>query len=271
MTEAPVERPRSRRPARRAAAPRNRAREEPAATPLPSYRVEVVIPVYNEEHVLAQSVATLRAFLGERLRPHRWRILVADNASTDGTLQVAQGLAAQHPGEVAWLHLDEKGRGRALRLAWTTSEADILTYMDVDLSTGLEAFPLLVQAIVNGFDIAIGSRLLPDSRTIRSSKREFVSRCYNLLIKASHFTRISDAQCGFKAISREAARALVPLVQNQEWFFDTELLLLAEKRGYRIKEVPVRWVEDPDTRVHVLKTALEDIRGLLRLRFNPLP
>ena len=141
--------------------------------------------------------------------------------------------------------------------------------MDVDLSTELEAFPLLVQSIVNGYDIAIGSRLLPGSRTTRSHKREVISRGYNLLVKLSHFTRISDAQCGFKAISRSAAQALTPLVQNQQWFFDTELLLLAAKRGYKIKEIPVHWVEDPDSRVDVIRTALEDIRGLLRLRFSP--
>lgn len=237
-------------------------------TPL---RVDTVIPVYNEEHVLEHSVETLREFLGQHLRPHRWRILIADNASIDGTLPVAQELARRYPQEVAWLHLDQKGRGRALRVAWMTSDSDILSYMDVDLSTGLESYPPLVQAIINGYDIAIGSRLLSESQTTRSPKREFTSRAYNLLIKGSHFTRISDAQCGFKAISRAAARALVPLVQNQEWFFDTELLLLAEKRGYRIKELPVRWVEDPDTRVDIVKTALEDMRGLLRLRFTPLP
>ncbi len=232
-------------------------------------RVDTVIPVYNEEHVLAQSVETLRAFLHGHLSLHRWRIVVADNASTDGTLAVAQRLAAQHPDEVGYVHLPQKGRGRALRRAWLESDADILSYMDVDLSTGIEAYPELVQAIVNGYDLATGSRLLPQSHTTRSPKREFISRCYNLMTKVSHFTRISDMQCGFKAISRRAAHELVPLVENNEWFFDTELLLLAEKFGYRIKEIPVRWVEDPDSRVNIPKTAMEDIRGLTRLRLHP--
>ena len=245
------------------------ARVEPAQGEVAPRRVDAVIPVYNEEHVLTQSVETLRAFLADHLAPHRWRILVADNASTDNTLKVAQQLAERYSGEVAWLHLDLKGRGRALRQAWTTSDADILSYMDVDLSTELEAYPLLVQSIINGYDIAIGSRLSRESQTTRSPRREFISRVYNLMIKLSHFSRITDAQCGFKAISREAALALVPLVQNQEWFFDTELLLLAEKRGYTIKEIPVKWVEDPDSRVNIAKTAWEDIRGLWRLRFSP--
>jgi glycosyltransferase involved in cell wall biosynthesis len=240
--------------------------------------VDIVIPVYNEEHVLARSVETLRAFLRDNLlasrtgKPHTWRVVIADNASTDSTLAVAQGLAEQYPAEVAVLHLPQKGRGRALRAAWLGSDAEVLAYMDVDLSTDLSALPPLVNAIaIEGYDVAIGSRLARGARTTRSFRREFISRAYNLLIKAIHFTRFSDAQCGFKAIEREAARALVPLVKNEEWFFDTELLILAEKRGYRVKEVPVHWVEDPDTRVKIASTVLEDIRGLLRLRFTRVP
>lgn len=228
--------------------------------------VDVVIPVYNEEHVLAQSVATLRAFLQENL-PYRWRIVVADNASIDKTLEVAQRLAEQYPGEVSYIHLPQKGRGRALRAAWTSSTADVLTYMDVDLSTGLEAFPPLVRAIAEeGYDVATGSRLMPNSRIVRSLKRDVISKTYNLIIKATFFTKFSDAQCGFKAISRRACQELVPLIENQEWFFDTELLILAEKNGYRIKDVPVRWIEDPDTRVNIQKTVREDLEGLWRLR-----
>jgi glycosyltransferase involved in cell wall biosynthesis len=233
--------------------------------------VDIVIPVYNEEHVLARSVETLRAFLPDNL-PHTWRVVVADNASTDGTLAVAQGLAEHHPAEVAVVHLPQKGRGRALRAAWLGSEADVLVYMDVDLSTDLAALPSLVDGIaVEGYDVAIGSRLARGAHTTRSLRREVISRVYNLLIKAIHFTRFSDAQCGFKAVSRQAARQLVPLIKNEEWFFDTELLILAEKGGYRIKDIPVRWVEDPDTRVKIASTVSEDIRGLLRLRFSRIP
>ena len=240
--------------------------------------VDIVIPVYNEEHVLARSVETLRAFLRDNLSvrqaglPHTWRVVVADNASTDGTLAVAQGLAEQHPAEVAVVHLPQKGRGRALRAAWLGSKADVLVYMDVDLSTDLSALPPLVDSIaVEGYDVAIGSRLARGAHTTRSLRREVISRVYNLLIKAIHFTRFSDAQCGFKAVSRQAAQALVPLIKNEEWFFDTELLILAEKGGYRIKDIPVRWVEDPDTRVKIASTVSEDIRGLLRLRFTRIP
>lgn len=229
--------------------------------------VDIVIPVYNEEHVLADSVATLRKFLAQDFL-HQYRIVVADNASTDRTLEVAQELAQKHP-DVASLHIPQKGRGRALRAAWLTSPADILSYMDVDLSTDLAAFPPLIEAIASeGYDIAIGSRLARGADVRRSLRRDVISRGYNVMIKGLFFTRFSDAQCGFKAASRRAVQELVPLIENNEWFFDTELLILAEKAGYRVKEIPVRWVEDPDTRVNVPKTVWEDVRGLLRLRLR---
>jgi glycosyltransferase involved in cell wall biosynthesis len=231
--------------------------------------VDVVIPVYNEEAALPRSVSALRDFLQANLTLP-WTIVIADNGSIDGTLAVAQELAAKYP-DVTYIHLPEKGRGRALRKAWLESTADIVSYMDVDLSTDLGAFPKLVTAIEEGYDVAIGTRLSSQSQTKRSLKREVISRCYNLFIKAMFFTRFSDAQCGFKALSRKAVQELVPLIENQEWFFDTELLILAEKKGYRIKEIPVEWLEDPDTRVNIRKTVMEDLKGLWRLRFHPLP
>jgi glycosyltransferase involved in cell wall biosynthesis len=231
--------------------------------------VDLVIPVYNEEHVLGQSVATLRQFLRRNL-PQSWKIVIADNASTDKTAKVAQDLAQQHT-DVVFLHLDEQGRGRALRRAWLESSADIVSYMDVDLSTDLKAFPELIQAIEDGHDVAIGSRLLTGSSVTRSFKREFTSRSYNLLIGAMFLGNFTDAQCGFKALSGQAARELVPLTEDHAWFFDTELLIIAEKKGYRIKEIPVAWVEDPDTRVAIFETVRDDLKGLLRMRFRPLP
>ena len=234
--------------------------------------IDVVVPVLNEEQALPACLATLRAFLGSQLQEHRWRIVVADNGSTDGTLAVAKAAAAAHPSEVSYLHLDVRGRGRALRRAWLESTADVVSYMDVDLSTGLESFPLLVNAIAeDGYHVATGSRLSKGAQTTRSLEREVVSRAYNLLVRLSMGTHFSDAQCGFKALSREAAHILVPAVVNNHWFFDTELLIIAEKRGFRIKELPVEWTEDPDTRVKIASTALEDLRGLARLRLGGIP
>jgi hypothetical protein len=229
------------------------------------FTVDVVIPVLNEAHVLQKSIETLLAFLRSNLR-YRWQIVVVDNGSTDGTQAVAAELTAAHP-EVTFLHLASRGRGRALRYAWLQSKADIVCYMDVDLSTHLSHIPELIGAIAHdGYDIATGSRLLPESRTARSLKREIVSRVYNLLLKVALSVRFSDAQCGFKAVSRKAVETIVPQIEDQSWFFDTELLALAENQGYRIKDVPVVWVEDDDSRVKIFQTGWEDIKGVVRLR-----
>ena len=229
--------------------------------------VDVVIPVLNESRVLAQSVATLLQFM-EEAPACRWRVTIVDNGSTDGTDAVARELAAQHE-PVRFLQLPQRGRGRALRYAWTDGDADVLCYTDVDLSTELAALPKMVHGIVmDGFDLATGSRLLPDSRTTRSTLREFVSRCYNLFVKAILWTSFSDAQCGFKAISRQAAIDLLPFVEDESWFFDTELLVLAEKRGYRIADIPVEWIEDDDSRVKIIRTAWDDIKGVCRVRWT---
>ena len=233
--------------------------------------VDIVLPVLNEEQDLPRSVATLHRFLQKHCQDD-WRIVIADNGSTDNTLAIAQQLGQQYP-QVGCLHLDQRGRGRALKRAWLESKADIVAYMDIDLSTDLQALPPLITAIRDeGYDLAIGSRLAKGARVERRTlKREVLSRGYNLLIRAMFFTRFSDAQCGFKALSRRAAQVLLPLVQDNGWFLDSELLILAEKRGFHIKDVPVHWTDDPDTRVRVLRTALGDIRGLLRLRFGGIP
>jgi glycosyltransferase involved in cell wall biosynthesis len=231
--------------------------------------VDIIIPVYNEERDLPNSIRTLTGFLQANLS-QAWRVVIADNASTDGTRSVAEELCRRHRG-VDYLYLPQKGRGRALRAAWLASTADLVGYMDVDLSTDIAHFPQLIQALESGYDISVGSRLSRESQVTRSFKREFISRSYNLMIKGMFFTGFPDAQCGFKALTREAAQAIVPHVKNNNWFFDTELLLIAAKRGYQIKSVPVRWVDDPDSTVKVLGTATEDIKGLLRLRFGGIP
>ncbi|MGP3970422.1 glycosyltransferase [Streptomyces sp. 6N223] len=226
--------------------------------------VDVVIPVYNEERTLRGCVDVLKSYLDEQL-PFEWTITIVDNASTDATLAIADELASTTD-QVRVLHLDEKGRGRALRTAWQWSDADVVAYMDVDLSTGLDALLPLVAPLVNGHsDVSIGSRLAPSARTVRGPKRELISRGYNALIRLSHGAKFSDAQCGFKAARTDVIRPLLGHIKDDNWFFDTELLLLAEHNGLRVHEVPVDWVEDIDTRVSIGSTALEDIRGLIRV------
>jgi glycosyltransferase involved in cell wall biosynthesis len=233
--------------------------------------VDLVIPVYNEERELAQSVATLRAWCEEHLATYRWRIIVADNASKDTTLEIARRLAAEDPDGVGVVHLDQKGRGRALNKAWITSSADAMCYMDVDLSTDLSMItPLLTAVLEDGYDVAYGSRVAASADIERSFKREINSRGYILLFKLLFQAKFSDAQCGFKAITHDAAQRLLPHVRDGEWFFDTELLVLAEKNGYRLKEVPVRWIEDPDTRVKFPDDIIKMVSNLLKLRFRKL-
>lgn len=231
-------------------------------------RVDVVMPVYNEESDLEPSVTRLQQFLLDNV-DYDWRIVVADNASSDGTLEIAKGLAERFPGQVTYVHLDQKGRGRALRRAWTESDADIVSYMDVDLSTDLGALRPLIDSLIDSeYDIAIGSRLKKGAQVQRGPKREFISRTYNLIIRLMFRNQFSDAQCGFKAATRRAVREIVPLIQDQAWFFDSELLLLAERMGLRIYEVPVTWADDPDSRVRIASTAWEDLKGLVRVRFS---
>ncbi|HEX4009671.1 MAG TPA: glycosyltransferase [Solirubrobacteraceae bacterium] len=229
-------------------------------------RIDVVVPVYNEEAGLEDSIRRLHAFLSDEL-PYAWRIVIADNASTDQTLAIARALAFELE-RTTVLHLDRKGRGRALRVAWSASDADVLCYMDVDLSTDLKALLPLVSALVSGHsEVAIGSRLAPGARVIRGPKREFISRAYNRILHLALRARFSDAQCGFKAIRADAARRLLPEIEDDGWFFDTELLVLAQRRGLRIHEVAVDWVDDSDSRVDIVSTALTDLRGVTRLAF----
>jgi putative flippase GtrA len=225
--------------------------------------LEVVIPVYNEERDLGASVERVREHLAQL--PWSFRVTIADNASTDGTAVIARRLAHTYD-DVRVVHLAEKGRGRALKRVWSGSDAAVLVYMDVDLSTDLNALLPLVAPLLSGHsDLAIGTRLGRGSRVERGPRRELVSRGYNLLLRGTLRARFSDAQCGFKAIRADVAREVLPLVEDNAWFFDTELLVLAERAGLRIHEVPVDWVDDPDSRVDIVRTALDDVRGIVRV------
>ncbi|MFT4294550.1 MAG: glycosyltransferase [Micropruina sp.] len=236
----------------------------PRSRPARLASVEIVIPVYNEAADLERSIRRLTGFLDDAL-PYRHRVTIADNASTDDTLAIARRLAEESD-HVRVVHLDAKGRGRALKQTWLASEADVLAYMDVDLSTDLTALlPLLAPLVSGHSDVAIGTRLARGSRVVRGPKREFISRTYNLILRGALGVSFSDAQCGFKAMRADVARRLLPLVEDTNWFFDTELLVLAQRSGLRIHEVPVDWIDDPGTTVDIAATAAEDLRGVWRL------
>jgi glycosyltransferase involved in cell wall biosynthesis len=238
-------------------------REVPRPAEAGALDVEIVVPVYNEQDDLVRCVRRLHEYL--RDFPFSSLITIADNASTDATLLLAYRLAAELP-DVRVVHLQAKGRGRALREVWSRSTAEVVAYMDIDLSTDLSALLPLVAPLMSGHsDVAIGSRLSRSARVVRGPKREMISRCYNLLLRATLRTRFSDAQCGFKAMRTDCARGLLPHVHDTGWFFDTELLVLAERSGLRIAEVPVDWIDDADSRVDIVATALADLRGVARL------
>ena len=239
-------------------------RREAIAADGPRPMVDIVIPVHNEERDLRASVLRLHAYLTQQF-PFSARITIADNASTDATPAVAAELAEELP-EVRVLRLNDKGRGRALAAAWLTSDARVVSYMDVDLSTDLSALLPLVAPVISGHSqVSIGSRLVAGSRVRRGPKREVISRVYNILLRLVLRVRFKDAQCGFKALRADVARSLLPDVVNRNWFFDTELLVRAERAGLRIHELPVDWTDDPDSRVDIVATAIEDLRGVWRL------
>ena len=226
--------------------------------------LDVVVPAYNEQAALADSIRRLHRHLSETF-PYPARITIADNASVDDTPRIAAELAAELD-DVRVVRLEQKGRGRALHRVWAQSDAEVLAYMDVDLSTDLAALAPLVAPLISGHsDLAIGTRLSRGARVVRGAKREFISRCYNLILRSTLAARFSDAQCGFKAIRADVAQRLLPHVADTGWFFDTELLVLAERSGLRIHEVPVDWVDDPDSRVDIVATATADLKGVGRL------
>ncbi|MBT2532992.1 bifunctional glycosyltransferase family 2/GtrA family protein [Arthrobacter sp. ISL-48] len=226
--------------------------------------LDVAIPVYNEEAALETAVRRLHSYLKASF-PHPFVITIADNASTDSSLDIARNLSRELD-EVRVTHLDRKGRGLALRTVWLASEAAVVAYMDVDLSTDLAALLPLIAPLMSGHsDLAVGTRLNRNSRVIRGARREFISRSYNLILRGSLGARFSDAQCGFKAIRSDIARAVLPCTVDDSWFFDTELLVIADRAGLRVAEVPVDWTDDPDSSVDVVRTSIDDLKGIVRI------
>lgn len=232
-------------------------------------RVSVVVPVYNEEIDLPRNIPVLHDFLTKNFKNYDWEIVIADNGpSKDRTGAVGKKLEKDFKG-VRYHLTPRPGRGGALKEVWTTSKSDLLAYMDVDLSSDLHYFSKLIKSLEEGCDLAIGSRLKPGAKVYgRTFTREFISRTYNILIKLVFWTGFHDAQCGFKAIKKSAADVLLPYIEDTKWFFDSELLIIAEKSGFKLGEVPIVWRDDPRSTVKVAKTAWGDIEGLMRLFKN---
>jgi len=228
-------------------------------------RVTIVIPTKNEQAILKGNIERLLRFLADNGRDRDCAVVIADNGSTDATPAVAAALSAEHP-SVSFFHLAESGRGRALKKAWSSGDTDIVGYMDADLSTDLEALPRALAELEAGADVVVGSRLGAGSRTSRSFGREVISRVYNVLVRRLLRSHVSDNQCGFKFLRRTAALRLLPLIKNDLWFFDTELVFWSLRLGLAIKELPVKWSANRKSTVKLLPTMIEEFSGVLRLR-----
>jgi glycosyltransferase involved in cell wall biosynthesis len=228
--------------------------------------VDVIIPVYNEESALNKNILILKNFLEINLK-QKFKIIIVDNASIDNTSKIGKNLAKKFT-DIEYIYLGKKGRGGALRYAWMKSKADIVSYMDVDLSTDLKSFPIMISALISKFDLASGSRLVRGARIKRSFKRELLSRIYNLLLRMVLLVNFKDAQCGFKAARINVAKDIIPRTKDNNWFFDSELMIVAEKKGYKIIEIPVNWIEDPDSKVNLVKTSLQYLKGIVDMRLR---
>lgn len=230
------------------------------------HSVEIVIPVYNEEKELEGNIARLADFCEKNLTEYEWHITIADNASTDNTPIIAAMIGKKNS-HISHFRLEQKGRGRAVKRVWSQSKSDYCAYMDLDLSTDLVHLPNLFQALEKGYDIAIGSRLAKGAKVEgRTWIRELTSRSLNFFfIQVFFHTHFTDAQCGFKAVRRDVVDTLLPHILDNGWFFDGELLIVAEKSGYKIYEEPVHWIDNPGSTVRLISTITGDIRVMWRL------
>lgn len=228
--------------------------------------VEITIPVYNEEKELEQNINKLYSFCNNNFKNYDWKITIADNASSDNTPIIASNIVRKNQ-KLSLFRLEEKGRGRAVKRSWSNSGADFCCYMDLDLSTDLKHLPNLIKALEKGSDIAIGSRLAKGARVEgRTALREFTSRILNFFFIQLWFgTHFTDAQCGFKAVTKNVVEQLIPKIKDNEWFFDGELLIVGEKSGYKIYEEPVHWVDNPGSTVRLASTIIGDIKVMTRL------
>lgn len=233
-------------------------------------KVLITIPVFNEEKVLKSSIVKTIQYCRKKLQDD-WEILIADNASTDKTAYIGKKLAENYK-RVSYFSINERGRGKVLHRAWDRFLADCYVYMDVDLSTSLKHLSKLVNKVLKeDFDIAVGTRNHKDSKVKRSFVRTVVSKVYIFLVKIIFNTNLSDTQCGFKAFNKAVVKDLWRRLeprnwQGSAWFFDTEILILSEKRGYLVFELPVKWIENKGTKVRLLRDFLEFAQGLIRLK-----
>jgi len=218
--------------------------------------VDIVIPVYNEGLILEKNVKTLREFIISKNVDYDYKIIISDNCSIDNTKEVSKRLSKECS-DVRYLYIPVKGRGIALKVAWMLSKANVVCFLDADLSADLETLLKMINEILNGWDACVGSRFVEGSVVKRCLKREITSRGYNLFLKMLFLKKFTDAQCGFKAFKGDVVKKVLPIINSEKWFFDTELLLRLERSGYKIKDFPYIYKEDPNSSVKIIPTSWE--------------
>ncbi|MFH0875070.1 MAG: glycosyltransferase [archaeon] len=227
--------------------------------------IDIVLPVYNEEELLEYNTLKLHTHLSSFFKDYNWKIIIAENGSNDQTFRIAKKLCKKYS-NISCFHLKTKGRGFALRNAWTDSKADIVCYMDIDLSTDLSHLKDLISSVGAKYTAATGSRLSNLSKVSRPIYRSFLSKSYNFLVRLILKTKIMDLGCGFKAAKRELIVPLFKSVKSNDWFFDAELFLLIEKKEYSIKQIPVKWMHGAKSKVKLTSIISEYMKSIIRMR-----
>lgn len=232
--------------------------------------VEFCLPIYNEEKIIEKNVLKIVNFCKEKNLPFNWRVIIVNNGSKDNSLAISQKLSADNK-QIGYTTILEPGRGQALKKYWLTSNADVVAYMDADLAVSLNNIIDLINPFVNNeADLVIGSRMMPGATIKRSFIRELISQSCNILYRLIIGNNISDTQCGFKAIKTEVFKKIAPYIEDNKWFFDTEIISFTHHLGYKIKEVPVNWEEnrydERKSKVNLLKDSFIHLKNLLRLK-----
>jgi glycosyltransferase involved in cell wall biosynthesis len=228
-----------------------------------SNKILLTVPAYNEENILEKNVNLILKYMGANF--NNFKIVIANNGSTDKTNDIAKKLAKDN-NEILLITTKKRGKGLAIKNSWLKFDADIYAYMDADLSTSLRDFSKLINAIKEGNDISIGSRYLKKSVVKRGLNRAIFSKLYNQLLALLFKTNVKDMQCGFKAVNEDIIKKHIPRIKDDSWFFDTELVIMAENQGYTIKEIPVSWKSNPESKLKIIKVGFECFGKSLNLK-----
>ena len=230
-------------------------------------KVLIIIPTHNDEKIISKNIAYIDSYIKKNFTELKnYKIAVIENGSCDNTKIICKRLSKKYS-NISFSYLIKKGRGGALRYAMKKNKADIYCYMDSDLSTNLSCFKNLIENM-QSYDILIGTRYHPSSKIKRGFRRLFLSKIYNKLVQLFFKVRFSDFQCGFKAFNKKVIKNLLPQIQDNSWFFDTEFLIIAYKNNYKIYELPIIWKESSNSSVKIFRDSIYHLIKLFELRIR---